>query len=435
MLFGHLVARFSTHPENLATEAVAFIVNRSAAMREALRRLVGRTGIELPSLARFCSQAGDEQGNIPDLVGLDAMGTERLLIENKFWAGLTVNQPAGYLERLPAEGGAVLIFVVPSKRLPIVWTELASSAMNRSTRLPNPEQLAGDLLFARLTSSTALAATTWNAVLDSIEAAARTSGEASAAADIAQLRSLCDVMDNEAFLPVRMAELTNLDVPRRMIGLADLIPDLSQLAVAAGIAIIKGLMPTHGWHSAGAIPQDRPSRGMAGHRPREMVALRHYSSLDLVLPHPRIRPRPIRAGSLEGVGPTAIIRRERLRPYPAYRLTRSHARKGTGGPARAASALARRARRCSAALIGDRSSDALDHSLLKPRAAAFLGKSTPIARERRCQRRVSTYRRFLQRSAFSCRVPMPGDQGNMPRVPMVVLVGVRGFEPPAPASR
>lgn len=41
MLFGHLASRFSAHPENLATEAVALIVNRSAAMREALRRLHG----------------------------------------------------------------------------------------------------------------------------------------------------------------------------------------------------------------------------------------------------------------------------------------------------------------------------------------------------------------------------------------------------------
>jgi hypothetical protein len=63
MLFGHLATRFSTSPENLATEALAFIVNRSPAMREALRRLVGRTGIELPRLETFRSQAGDEQSS------------------------------------------------------------------------------------------------------------------------------------------------------------------------------------------------------------------------------------------------------------------------------------------------------------------------------------------------------------------------------------
>jgi hypothetical protein len=251
MLFGHLASRFSTSQENLATEALAFIVNRSEALREALRRLVGRTGIELPPLARFRSQAGDEQGNIPDLIGLDATGAERLLVENKFWAGLTENQPAGYLSRLLTEGGAVLIFVVPRKRLSFIWTELASSAMSKAMHLPNPERIGGDLLFARLSPLTALAVTTWTAVLDSLEAAARAAGDTTSAADIAQLRSLCEVMDNEAFLPLRVEELTNLEVPRRLIGLADLVLELIQRAVAEGIADGSGLRPTHGWYSAG----------------------------------------------------------------------------------------------------------------------------------------------------------------------------------------
>ena len=126
--------------------------------------------------------------------------------------------------------------------------------MNRGTRLPNAEQLPGDFLFARLTSSTALAATTWNAVLGSLEDASRASAEVAAAADIAQLRSLCEVMDNEAFLPVRIEELTNLEVPRRLIGLADLVSDLSKKAAAEGIADDKGLRPTAGWYSAGRFP-------------------------------------------------------------------------------------------------------------------------------------------------------------------------------------
>jgi hypothetical protein len=259
MLFGHLASRFSTQPENLATEALTFIVDRSAAMREALRRLAGRTTIELPQLTSFRSQAGDGQGNIPDLVGVDATGAERLFIENKFWAGLTENQPAGYLDRLPIEGGGVLLFVVPSKRLPIVWSELKSSAMNRGRDLPHPEQLPGDFLFARVTPSTTMAATTWNAVLDTLDDVAGRSGEASAPGDIAQLRSLCDVMDNEAFLPVRMAELTNLEVPRRLIGLADLIPALSRQAVDARVADRTGLTVARGDYHTGLFLRIGPA--------------------------------------------------------------------------------------------------------------------------------------------------------------------------------
>jgi hypothetical protein len=120
-------------------------------MREELRNLFERTGIELPPLARFQSQAGDEQGNIPDLIGLDAAGAEWLLIENKFWAGLTENQPTGYLERVAAKGSGLLVFIVPRRRFAIVWTELAHSANNQGIKVPDPQQLAGDLLFARLT--------------------------------------------------------------------------------------------------------------------------------------------------------------------------------------------------------------------------------------------------------------------------------------------
>jgi hypothetical protein len=183
------------------------------------------------------------------LIGLDAKGVERLVVENKFWAGLTENQPVGYLDRLPAAGGAVLMFVVPSKRFSIVWSELVSAAKNRERTLPDPERSSSDLLFARLSSTTALAATTWKAVLDSLEAEARATGETSSAADIAQLRSLCEVMDTEAFLPVSTEELTNLEVPRRQIGLADLIRELIDKAATFRIVDLSGTRDTHGWYS------------------------------------------------------------------------------------------------------------------------------------------------------------------------------------------
>jgi hypothetical protein len=117
---------------------------------------------------------------------------------------------------------------------------------------------------AALGATTALAATTWNAVLDSLEAAARAAGETSSAADIAQSKSLCEVMDNEAFLPVSMEEPTNLEVPRRLIGLADLIPDLTEKAVSLGIANRTGLIPTHGWYSAGSYLQIGPTGAWVG---------------------------------------------------------------------------------------------------------------------------------------------------------------------------
>ena len=71
-------------------------------------------------------------------------------------------------------------------------------------------------------------------------------------------------MDTNAFLPVRVEELTNLEVPRRLIGLADLIGDLGEKAVAAGIADRKGLRPTHGWYSAGQYLKIGPAWAWLG---------------------------------------------------------------------------------------------------------------------------------------------------------------------------
>ena len=59
------------------------------------------------------------------------------------------------------------------------------------------------------------------------------------------------MMDSEALLPVRIEELTNLEVPRRVIGLADLIPDLTRQALVLGIADSTNLREGHTWHSTG----------------------------------------------------------------------------------------------------------------------------------------------------------------------------------------
>jgi hypothetical protein len=72
------------------------------------------------------------------------------------------------------------------------------------------------------------------------------------------------VMDNEAFLPVRMEELTNLEMPRRLISLADLIPDLTGQAVALGIADRAGLREAHGWYYAGRYLKVGPAVAWLG---------------------------------------------------------------------------------------------------------------------------------------------------------------------------
>ena len=68
-LFGHLAHNFSAHPENLATEALAYILNKSSVARGAFMRLLSQGGGSFPPDLRFITQAAGPDQAIPDLVG------------------------------------------------------------------------------------------------------------------------------------------------------------------------------------------------------------------------------------------------------------------------------------------------------------------------------------------------------------------------------
>jgi hypothetical protein len=65
-----------------------------------------------------------EDETIPDLVGTDGEGDNVFVVENKFWAELTSNQPLGYLPLLPKSKSSALFFVCPEKRLATLHSEL-----------------------------------------------------------------------------------------------------------------------------------------------------------------------------------------------------------------------------------------------------------------------------------------------------------------------
>ena len=82
-------------------------------------------GPGLPFGLRFRTQnwLADDQA-IPDLVGNTQDGVQVLVVEAKFWAGLTANQPVTYLKRLPAERPGLLLFIAPEDRADNLWDAL-----------------------------------------------------------------------------------------------------------------------------------------------------------------------------------------------------------------------------------------------------------------------------------------------------------------------
>lgn len=233
-MLAHLAGRLTERTEDIAVEALGYVLSQSVAARHGLQEVLRTGDAKLGELRHVRTQVS-EGGTRPDLVGLDDNDREAVLIEAKFWAGLTDNQPNAYLKRLPDDGQpSVLLVVAPEPRLGSLSAELC--------RLADCDPMVGEggLKSTVVTGAKRLMLTSWRALLDSLLAHAAIEGDRSVEADIAQLLALCQREDTEAFLPLRTYELGPA-IPRRLLQLNRLIDDATEGAVSEGIARTAGL--------------------------------------------------------------------------------------------------------------------------------------------------------------------------------------------------
>lgn len=233
-LLAKLAPMFGSQTENLAVEALGHILSGSETARHALSLLLQDGGADVGRIARVQTQASGDDGARPDLVGCDRDGKERVLIEAKFWASLTENQPNGYLRRLAeprAQRPCALLFVAPEMRMDSLWAELrrevATSASGLALTEPDgaeglPSALAGEGRHLMLTS--------WRNLLNRMATAVSGVADSHTETDIRQLQGLAELEDDEAFLPLRREEL-GPQVPRRIRDLTRLVDDAIYRAV------------------------------------------------------------------------------------------------------------------------------------------------------------------------------------------------------------
>ncbi len=238
-LLAHLVPRLTNRVEDAATDALAFILNRSESCRGALDRLLQDGDFTPEPIARFETQVTYDDGSRPDMLGYDRDGTKRLIVESKFWAGLQPAQPCGYLEQLDANGPAVMLFVAPNTRLTTLWAELERrmEECESGARL-GETALRDEIRRAQVVGSgKQLMMVSWTRLLDLL--AVRGAGDIQAASDIQQLRSLARQQDEEAFQPIHPEEL-GLTSPRRLRSLRQLIDEVVQAGKKQGWITTKG---------------------------------------------------------------------------------------------------------------------------------------------------------------------------------------------------
>ena len=259
-LLAHLSRRLSGQTEDLAVESLGHILSTSAASRQALTDVLGNCGVEIGGISRVETQSTGGGGERPDLAGFDGDGRERLLIEAKFWAGLTGNQPVAYLDRLPPDSPSALLVVAPSLRIDTLWAELrrrvrdakgidlgdgqpgtelrhAPVGVSRRVILPAPTALSlGD-------GNRQLILTSWRNLLGNMEAQANAAGDVPTLNNLQQLQGLAELEDTEAFLPLRPEQLS-AEFPRLLPHLISLTNDTVARLREEGLAYTSGYRRT-----------------------------------------------------------------------------------------------------------------------------------------------------------------------------------------------
>ena len=238
-LFAHIAhTKLKSQTEDTAVEALGYILSSSPTERNLLQNILREGCTQIDSISRVETWERDEKGAIPDLVCFDEDGTKHLVIEAKFWAGLTKNQPNQYLNQLQQDRQdrpAALLFVAPKSRLDSLWPELCERVKKKEPKFALAiDSDSGDLRTASIGGGKLrLLLTSWAALLGGMEALAREAGDMIAVGDIRQLRGLTDRADPDHSLPWRPGELGS-EFARRMEGLRRLVDDATNCGKRAG---------------------------------------------------------------------------------------------------------------------------------------------------------------------------------------------------------
>ena len=244
-LLAHVALRLATHPENLATESLGYLLTVSPAARLGiLRALPDAARMQLPEQLRYVTQVFSEDDGRPDLVGLDELAQKRVLIEVKFWAGFTAKQPLGYLAQLPP--GGLLLVIGPRARQAYMVRELGERLQQKNQSVEKRESLGDDLIHL-VANERHVVITSWQRVLQAIDL--ELMSDPARRADVAQLLGLCERMDTEAFIPVTEEELSS-NVYRRVHEFGTIVDQVVADLVKSGVLQGKKSRATgsNGWY-------------------------------------------------------------------------------------------------------------------------------------------------------------------------------------------
>ncbi len=232
---GFIAQRHTIGLEDVATDALSFILSRSASARQALADFLGDDHGPLP-IAKVQTWMTDTQGAVPDLACLDDKDNIVTLIESKFWAPLTPHQPVTYWEGLPTNLRSVLLFLAPDVRVNqgTLWDELESRLRDAGHELLSVCRGNGRITAPSKDGQRRLMLATWQQLLDCMAQRAEKDGDTRACFEIVELQGLA-------------ASAIKGDRPIRDENLKQLIAEAISHGEQSGWADTKGLSVGRGY--------------------------------------------------------------------------------------------------------------------------------------------------------------------------------------------
>jgi hypothetical protein len=179
-LLAHIASNFISEYENVANSSIAYLLNHYPASREALRNILDIDRVP----TYYVTELSTDKHGRPDVTGLDSGGGKAVIIEGKFWANLTPNQPDNYLKELTTEGK--MLFLAPDKRLTSLTIEI--------------EKRIGEAIDKVVVGS-------WASFLNLIETQNNKDHNPQLASDLIQIHELCRKMDVEGMPPLSASDL------------------------------------------------------------------------------------------------------------------------------------------------------------------------------------------------------------------------------------
>lgn len=213
-LLGQFFTSIKGSQEDIASKGLAYILEKSISAKIVINNVIkNTTNLEFEKIKYITQNVGKNKER-PDISGMDDKGNEKIIIEAKFWASLTDNQPVEYLKRLKEQ--AVLIFICPKLRELSLFDEIETKLqISNITYNKNKNVII-------VNENKYIFVIDWQYILEIIKQSLIENSEIKLVSDIDQIIGFCEIIDNNTFLPIQDYDLSP-SVARRISSYYDLI--------------------------------------------------------------------------------------------------------------------------------------------------------------------------------------------------------------------